>query len=234
MRSVILSSLFTLGAFAANAQVAGRVQDESGKAIAGVTVSLLRDSATVKLAVSSADGSFAFPAPPSGRYRVQASHVGFAPAASDPFEIAQSPVQLPAFRLSAASAELKGVTVAARKPVVEVRADKMVVNVEGTINATGNDALELLRKSPGVQVDKDDNLALAGKNGVQVYIDGRPTPLTGTDLSNYLKTLQSNQIESIEIITNPSARYEAAGNAGIINIRLKKNKNFGTNGSVNA
>jgi hypothetical protein len=82
-------------------------------------------------------------------------------------------------------------------------------------------------------IDKDDNLSLAGKNGVQVYIDGKPSPLSGSDLSNYLKSLQSAQIEAIEIITNPSAKYEAAGNAGIINIKLKKNKAFGTNGSLN-
>ena len=82
-------------------------------------------------------------------------------------------------------------------------------------------------------IDKDDNISLAGKNGVQVYIDGKPSPLSGTDLANFLKSLQSAQIEAIEIITNPSAKYEAAGNAGIINIKLKKNKSFGTNGSVN-
>jgi hypothetical protein len=110
----------------------------------------------------------------------------------------------------------------------------MIVNVEGTINAVGNDALELLRKSPGVLIDKDDNLSLAGKNGVQVYIDGKPSPLSGADLAAYLKSLQSSQIEAIELITNPSAKYEAAGNAGIINIKLKKNKAFGTNGTVNA
>src|SRR4026207_232363 len=129
---------------------------------------------------------------------------------------------------------LQGVTVSSEKPMMEVKADKTIVNVEGTMNAVGNDALELLRKSPGVTVDKDDNITLAGKNGVQVYIDGKPSPLTGTDLTSYLKSTQSAQIESIEIITNPSAKYEAAGNAGIINIRLKKNKAFGTNGSVNA
>jgi hypothetical protein len=83
-------------------------------------------------------------------------------------------------------------------------------------------------------VDRDDNLSLSGKNGVQVYIDGKPSPLTGKDLADYLRTLQSSSIESIEIITNPSARYDAAGNAGVINIRLKKNKSFGTNGSINA
>jgi iron complex outermembrane receptor protein len=119
---------------------------------------------------------------------------------------------------------LKAVTVVSQKPVIEVRADKTILNVEGSVNAVGQDALELLRKSPGVLVDKDDNISLSGKNGVQVYIDGRPTPLSGKDLSDYLKTVQSSQIEAIEIITNPSAKYDAAGNAGIINIRLKKNK----------
>jgi outer membrane receptor protein involved in Fe transport len=106
--------------------------------------------------------------------------------------------------------------------MVEVKADKTILNVEGTINATGSNALELLRKSPGVSLDKDENISLAGKNGVQIYIDGRVTPLSGTDLAIYLKTLQSSQIESIELITNPSAKYDAAGNAGIINIRLKR------------
>src|SRR5258708_23170212 len=75
---------------------------------------------------------------------------------------------------------------------------------------------------------------MSGKNDVQIYIDGKPAPLTGTDLSNYLKSIQSSQIESIELITNPSAKYEAAGNAGIINIRLKKNKSFRVNDSTNA
>lgn len=112
-------------------------------------------------------------------------------------------------------------------------ADKTVLNVEGSINAVGQDALELLRKSPGVLVDKDENISLSGKNRVQVYIDGRSSPLSGQDLAAYLKTLQYSSIESIEIITNPSAKYDAAGNAGIINIKLKKNKAYGTNGSVN-
>ena len=106
--------------------------------------------------------------------------------------------------------------------MIEVKADKTIVNVENSINAVGSDALELLRKSPGVLVDKDDALSLAGKNGVQVYIDGKPSPLSGADLAAYLKSIQSTQIESIELITNPSAKYEAAGNAGIINIKLKR------------
>lgn len=110
----------------------------------------------------------------------------------------------------------------------------MIMNVEGTINAAGSDAFELLRKAPAVTIDNSDNIILAGKTGTQIFIDGKPSPLTGNDLSSYLKSIQSAQIEAIEIITNPSAKYEAAGNAGIINIRLRKNKSFGTNGSVNA
>lgn len=127
---------------------------------------------------------------------------------------------------------LKAVTVTGRRPPVEVKADRTIVNVEGTINSVGQDALELLRKSPGVMVDKDNNISLSGKNGVKLYIDGRQIPLNGSDLADYLKTLQSTEIESIELITNPSAKYDAAGNAGIINIRLKKNKSLGNNGSV--
>ncbi|MDP9230939.1 MAG: outer membrane beta-barrel family protein, partial [Bacteroidota bacterium] len=136
--------------------------------------------------------------------------------------------------LTKTTGNLKAVEVNTTKPMIEIKADKTIFNVEGSVNAVGQDALELLRKSPGVMVDKDDNISLSGKNGVRVYIDGRPTPLAGADLAAYLKSLQSSSIESIEIITNPSAKYDAAGNAGIINIKLKKNKSYGTNGSVNA
>ncbi len=200
------------------------------------TVSLLnaKDSSVVKLATTGADGKFTINAAKTGRFLVSASFVGYQPVYSQPFELSGSgAVNVPEMTISKISGNLQAVTVTSKKPLVEVRADKTILNVEGTINAVGNDALELLRRSPSVMVDKDDNISLAGKNGVQVYIDGKPSPLSGTDLANYLKSMQSAQIEAIEIITNPSAKYEAAGNAGIINIKLKKNKSFGTNGSVN-
>jgi hypothetical protein len=218
-------------------QISGSVKDQESKALAGSTISLLnaKDSSVVKLALSNNEGRFSFSGMKAGHYLVSASHIGFKPGYSTSFEYSgSSQTNVPAMQLSKLASELKGVTVSSKKPMVEVKADRTVLNVEGTINATGSDALELLRKSPGVTVDKDDNLSLSGKNGVQVYIDGKPSPLTGTDLSNYLRSLPSAQIESIELITNPSAKYEAAGNAGIINIRLKKNKTMGFNGSVNA
>ena len=231
LSAVILSS-------AVSAQtITGIVKDQEGKGVDKTTVSLLKikDSSVVKLSVTDNQGKFTIQADTAGQYFISTSHIAYVPAYSKLIEVSGagelSPVELSMIKKEGS---LQGVTVTSQKPMVEVRADKMIVNVEGTINAVGNDALELLRKSPGVMVDKDDNLSLSGKNGVQVYIDGKPSPLSGPDLANFLKSIQSSQIEAIELITNPSAKYEAAGNAGIINIKLKKNKAFGTNGSVNA
>jgi len=211
------------------------VKDEQGNPLKGATVSLLKskDSGLVKLAASTSDGSFQFSGIKEGDYRLKTTSVGFMPTLSTSFNYAGTNLIIPAVIMTKVSGEMKEVVVTASRPLIEVKADKTILNVEGTINAVGSDMLELLRKSPGVMVDKDDNISMNGKNGVQVYIDGRPMPLAGADLASYLKSLQSSQVESIELITNPSAKYEAAGNAGIINIRLKKNKSLGTNGSVN-
>jgi len=218
-------------------QITGQINDNNGKAIAAATIMLqaAKDSSLVKTAVTDSKGNYEILLIKPGRYFVSSTVVGMQKAVSAAFEVKENEnTTAPALTMQPATKELSAVTVVAQKPMVEVKADKTILNVEGTINAVGNDGLELLRKSPGVMVDKDDNLSLAGKNGVRIYIDGKPSPLAGADLAAYLKSLQSAQIESIEIITNPSAKYEAAGNAGIINIRLKKNLTIGTNGSVNA
>jgi iron complex outermembrane recepter protein len=235
----LLMLLLTAGLFTSAVQaqnISGIVKDDQGKGLEKTTVTLLRakDSVAVKFNATDKNGIYTFIAISPGRYLTSVTHVGYLPLYSKPFDVAGgSDFTVPELTMVKATSTLQGVTVSSQKPMVEVKADKMVVNVEGTINAVGNDALELLRKSPGVLIDKDDNISLAGKNGVQIYIDGKPSPLSGADLSAYLKSMQSSQIEAIEIITNPSAKYDAAGNGGIINIRLKKNKSFGTNGSVN-
>jgi iron complex outermembrane recepter protein len=221
---LLLICLGNLVVLWATAQVNGTVRDADGKPVNGVTISLLKDSSVVKLSATKDNGAYVFAGIKPGTYKVSASHIGFTPAVSAAFAVDGNDVTIPELKLVKAVANVQGVTVTARKPIVEVKADKTILNVEGTINAVGSDALDLLRKAPGVLVDKDDNLSISGKNGVQVYIDGRPSPLSGADLANYLKSMQSAQIEAIEIITNPSAKYEAAGNAGIINIKLKKNK----------
>ena len=239
MRKIILFfvSVCFMGLMVNAQQVSGLIKDQQGKGLDKSTVSLLRvkDSSVVKFSATTDNGRFSFNSIQAGSYLVSATHIGYAPLYTKHFEVSGSgETNLPDITMERVAASLKEVTITSKKPLVEVKADKTILNVEGTINATGNDALELLRKSPGVVVDKDDNISLSGKSGVQVFIDGKPSPLTGTDLSNYLKSIQSTQIESIELITNPSAKYEAAGNAGIINIRFKKNKSFGVNGSVNA
>ena len=237
MYKLILLVTILITSFSTQAQkISGILKDENGNPLSAATIVLkkYKDSVIIKYGTSAKDGAYIFNAISNGQYELHISHVGNTSKISPVINLSSTDVVMKDIVLSVASTSLADVSVTAKKPIVEVRADKTILNVEGTINAAGSDALELLRKSPGVMVDKDDNLSLAGKNGVQVYIDGKPSPLSGTDLSSYLKSLQATQIESIELITNPSAKYEAAGNAGIINIKFKKNKNLGTNGSVNA
>jgi hypothetical protein len=236
MRKIFLAVITIMTSQLLMAQkITGMVKDQLGKSLDKGTISLLRaaDSSVIKLGVTDAQGKFSLDAG-TGSYFVSISHVGYIPFFSKKIDVANADVALGELVMDKAEGNLQAVVVTSQKPIIEVKADKTILNVEGTINAQGQDAFELLRKSPGVIIDKDDNLSLAGKNGVQVYIDGKPSPLAGADLANYLKSMQSSQIEAIELITNPSAKYEAAGNAGIINIKLKKNKSFGTNGSVNA
>ncbi len=236
MRKILLMVVALVTAQSLFAQkITGIVKDQQGKGLDKTTISLLRaaDSSVVKLAVTDTEGKFSVEAG-TGRFLVSLSHVGYMPFYSKVVELQTTEVSLGDLVMQKMEGALEGVVITSQKPMIEVRADKTILNVEGTINAQGQDAFELLRKSPGVIIDKDDNLSLAGKNGVQVFIDGKPSPLAGADLANYLKSMQSSQIEAVELITNPSAKYEAAGNAGIINIKLKKNKSFGTNGSVNA
>jgi iron complex outermembrane receptor protein len=236
MKSILLVLLTATSFLARAQQINGIAKEDNGSPLRGTTISLHKasDSTVIKLAVSKENGAYTFTGINEGNYRVSASHVGYKTVFSPSFAVASADITVPELKLIRIEGGLSNVTVVSTKPMVEVKADKTILNVEGTINAVGSNALELLRKSPGVLLDKDDNISLSGKNGVQVYIDGRVTPLAGADLASYLKTLQSSQIEAIELITNPSAKYDAAGNAGIINIKLKKNKSLGTNGSANA
>ncbi|CAN5271733.1 outer membrane beta-barrel family protein [soil metagenome] len=232
----LILTVFTVCSASAQ-QIKGTITDEQKRAMQGVTVALKKstDSSVIKYNVTNNSGQYSFSGMAAGNFFITATYVGYQSANSAVIAFAQNEIsQVAEILLLKKSAGLSEVRVISQKPMIEVKADKTILNVEGSVNAVGQDALELLRKAPGVMVDRDDNLSLSGKNGVQVYIDGKPTPLSGTDLSAYLKGLQSSSIESIEIITNPSAKYEAAGNAGIINIRLKKNKSVGINGSVNS
>lgn len=217
-------------------RVTGDLQDETEQPIAYANAVVYRSSDTtiVKMNYSEDDGHFDIAIDEPGNYFLEITYVGLEDFRSPTFDL-NSVNQTQAFStitLSARGETLEEVVVTARKPLLEVKPDKMVVNVAGSINAAGNNALELLRKSPGVMVDQNDNISLMGKAGIQIYINGKKSPLTGDQLANYLKSLPSEDIENIELITQPSAKYDAEGNAGIINIVLRKNQNEGYNANV--
>jgi iron complex outermembrane recepter protein len=130
--------------------------------------------------------------------------------------------------------QLNTITVTSKKPFIEQQVDKTVVNVQADLNAIGSSAFEILQKAPGLNITADDVINMSGKAGVNVLIDNRPTQMSAKELANFLRSMPGSSIEKIELITNPSARFDAQGNAGIINIRLKKNKIKGTNGSITA
>ncbi|RZM06042.1 MAG: TonB-dependent receptor, partial [Pedobacter sp.] len=142
-------------------------------------------------------------------------------------------LEVKTIELVPASKDMAAVVVTAKKPPVEMKAGKLVVNVDASPSNQGTNALELLEKSPGITVDNDGNISLKGKAGVTILIDGKPTYMSGADLAALLKSMQSSNIDQVEIMTNPSARYDAAGNSGVINIKTKKGTIRGTNGSIN-
>lgn len=214
------------------------IANDQDAPLENATVQLLRskDSVLVKAAVSDKTGLAEFENIRFGSYLLKASMVNHAPKYSSVFNLAaeQPELQIPKLALQKATAEMREVVVAAKKPFIQKLTDRIVVNVDNSIVNVGSSAFDVLERSPGVQIDPNDNISLRGRAGVIIMIDGKITPMTGADLVNMLRGLPSNSIESIHIITNPSAKYDAAGNSGIIDIRMKKDQRLGTNGTFTA
>lgn len=230
-----ISLLFSSFAFSQTAPISGKVTDQNNEPLTGAVTELrnVKDSTLAKVTIVDANGNFNFESAKAGNYYLKVSLLGFNPHFSSAFEFdGTSAKQFPVIKMEPSTVALKQANVTAFRPLVEVKADKTVFNVENSINSTGSTAYELLQKAPGVVVDNNDNISLKGRGGVMVQIDGRPTRLAESDLGDYLKSIQSTDVESIELISNPSSKYDAEGTAGIINIKLKKNKNYGTNGTV--
>ncbi len=234
--SIIFCSLF--GYFENNYAntISGVVKDSINQPLDVATVSLIRlpDSVFVKAELTDVDGKFEFIAIPSGTYYLNISFLGFKDHQSESFTVVDegSSLTIPDIRLYGDGVALAEVSVVAQRPFIERRADRLIVNVESSILAAGSSALEVLERSPGIIVSANDMISIRGRSGVLFMIDGKVTPMSGQELANYLRGMPSSSIDRIEIITNPSAKYDAAGNAGIIDIRLKKDSNNGTNGSL--
>lgn len=218
-----------------SASVSGSLLDEQGRPMMYATASLLnaQDSSLVKGVISNDQGVYTFEHIKKGRYVIKASTVGYEKAVSQPITVGDNgPVKVPELKMLPNAHSLNTVSVTAAKPLIERKIDRTVVNVANSPLAAGNSAMDILERAPGVSVDKDDNISLKGKQGVTVMLNDKLTYLTAAQLATLLRSTDGNTIESIEIITNPSAKYDAAGNSGIINIKLKKNKQTGTNGSL--
>ena len=216
--------------------VSGSAVDTKNTPVESATISLMnaKDSSVIKIAVSNKAGKFSFTGIPYGNYFITVSSVNFNTVNSGVFPISEnnSSTLLDALILQLEPKNLDAVVITSKKPLIEQKIDRMVVNVDASVTNVGSTALEVLEKSPGVSVDKDGNISLKGKSSVMVMIDGKPSYLGGTELANLLGNMNSNQLSQIEIMTNPSAKYDAAGNAGVINIKTKKSITQGFNGSV--
>jgi hypothetical protein len=218
--------------------IKGIIADEENKAVPFATVILKNsaDSSLYKGEVTNDLGEFTIQDLKDGNYYLQVQSVGFTTLRKGDLVINDNTpsIDMGRIQLFKNTKELGTVTIQAEKPFIERQADKTVVNIENSIVQTGSSIMEVMEKLPGVLVDQDGNIRLRGKQGVIIMIDGKPATLSGPDLANMLRGMPSSNIQKIEIITNPSAKWDAAGNAGIINIVMKKNKIQGYNGNVSA
>lgn len=225
----------TIASAQSGSKITGNINSADGKPLDGATIYLLKatDSTLVKTALSNADGSYMLTGLKTGRYKVSAAMMGFGNYKSAVFELSNQDMTLPRIVLQTKGKSLKEVAIISVKPFVEHQIDRTVVNADALISNAGSTALDVLEKAPGVIVDQGGDISLVGKNGVKIFIDDKPTYLSGENLQNYLRSLPSSSIDQIELMTNPPAKYDAAGTGGVINIKTKRSKIKGFNGSTN-
>ena len=218
----------------AQSKIHGQVVDSVGKPIYQANVLLLtpKDSSLVKGIFTKEDGSYSFENIIPGKYLIASSHTGFKNSFIPIFQINdQQNLKIETIRLDEAAIQLKSVNISVKKPLYEQKIDRLVINVAGSITSAGSTALDVLERSPGIIVDRINNsLSINGKNGVIVMMNGKRNYMQMADVIQLLAGIPSGNIDRIEVITAPPANFDAEGNAGIINIVLKSNNQFGTNG----
>ncbi len=197
------------------------------------TVSLMKiDSSIISIEVTDAAGKASFTNLAAGHYIIRVTNIGYQISFSKAIDLSIEKLSEQKINLQNEAATLKDVAVVAKKPAVQFLPDKTVVNVEASITSAGGTVMDVLEKSPGITIGRDGAIIMKGKPQVMVLIDGKQTQLSGTELQAYLSGLPASQMSTIELIDNPGAKYDAAGNAGIINIRSKSIRQKGFNGSA--
>ncbi len=227
MRKITIFILLFVSVMTSAETIKGSVVDSRGEAMPFVTISVLaKDSTLLTGAITDEEGKYIVTPPdlPSReeKYIIQASYVGY-----------QTAFGGPDFVLHEETEQLKELEVKAKKPLIERQMDKLVVNVSASPLSAGSNGNDILRRAPGVRIDKDGNITVNGKS-VEIWVDGKPSYLSGQQLKAMLDGTDGNTIEKIEIISNPSAKYDASGQGGIINIKTKRNMMKGLNGMLSA
>ena len=215
-------------------QITGTVQDEQSQPLPFANVLLLSatDSSLVKGTVADTAGAYSLEAIPSDRYLLSVQMIGYQSYFSEAFRPQQLVQQRTPIQLAEATTELSEVVVKATKPLIEVTSNALVMNVAASPILQNGSAKEVLEKSPGVVVDQNGNISVKGKSNVLVYLDGKPTYMSNSDLMRMLEAMPAQHIEKLEIMDNPPAKYDAEGNAGIINIVRTAEAATGLNGTV--
>lgn len=232
--TLLVTWLITISNFAAaqsNLLLSGQVNSNIPLDGAIVYLYKIADSLPVQTAMTDSKGTFSLTHLKAGNYRIAVMMIGYSVYKGDSFQL-QGNTVLPVIQLQQAGQALQEVKISSQKALVEKKIDRTVINVEAMISNAGSTVLEVLEKSPGIMVDQNGKVSLKGK-GATIFIDDKPTYLSGAELESYLKSLPSSTVDQIELMPNPPAKYDAAGNGGIINIRTKKSKLKGFNGGVN-
>jgi hypothetical protein len=213
----------------------GQVMRQDSSVAAFSTVQIIKsvDSSILKAVIAGVDGMFSAENIPDGTYRVVISSVGYRTLRSKPFSLSEGNrnIDLGQFVLKASSNTLQSVEVRVKKPLIENKIDRIVYNVENSILSSGISAMDVLRKIPGISITNGE-ITLVGKSGVNVLIDGKSTYLSAGQLATLLNSMEATSLSSVEIMTNPSAKYDASGSAGIINVVLTRDKKLGTNVTI--
>lgn len=216
------------------AKISGKITDQTGEPVPYANVALvLLDGGLVDGAVSDENGDFLIESTKTAKVKLVISSIGYSSFSSEPFDLI--PGISKDFGKLSISDEMTGldeVTVKASRPEIIIEPDKTIINIEGTVMAEGSNALDVIGRSPGIYVDQDGNINLNGRTGATVMINDRPTYMSATDLANFLRSMSADNIKSIEVINNPSSRFDAEGSAGVINIQLKKNNVDGVFGNI--
>lgn len=219
--------------------LSGRVQSSEGNILEFSTISLKKvsDSVSVKTVITNAAGNFEIADIPDGIYFIQASLVGYKSHFTDSFTIDGAlsnmiPNNPLSITLTATEKTMTEVVVSSKKPIIRRKLDKTILNVENSILSSGSTAFEILQMAPGVTIGNSDNIELLGKGSPLIMVDGKPSSLSKEQISIWLKGMSSDMISEIEIISQPSAKYDAAGVSGIINIVTKRIKTVGFTGNT--